>query len=235
MSSQRLPTEYERYLRVPELLALQKPGEARAHHDELLFQIVHQVEELWMKLALEELALTADRLDRNQLAQARYSLARIFHIEQLMTHQFRLIEQMLPSAYFAVRAALGRGSGQESPGFNALLRELPKLWPHFAGALDRGKVTLLEIHKDPDRHPELLEVAEAMIDIDEGFQTFRYHHVTLVKRIIGHGTPSLKGKPTELLEASMKTQLFPALWEVREEIFALFVPGPAVPTGHGNA
>jgi len=56
--TQRPPSEYEKYLRVPELLALQKPGEIRAHHDELLFQIVHQVEELWMKLALEEVVLT---------------------------------------------------------------------------------------------------------------------------------------------------------------------------------
>jgi tryptophan 2,3-dioxygenase len=230
----RPPTEYERYLRVPELLALQKPADVRAHHDELLFQIVHQVEELWMKLGLEEVVLLNDRLDRDQLVQARYSLARIFHIEQLMTMQFRLIEQMLPAAYFAVRAALGRGSGQESPGFNAILRELPKIWPHFAGALDRAGVTLLEIHKDPNRHPGLLEVAEALIDIDEGFQTFRYHHLTLVKRIIGHGTPSLKGKPTELLEASMTTQIFPALWEVREAIFKHFVPGPSIPSGHGT-
>ena len=228
-SSSRPLSEYERYLRVPELLGLQKTADARVHHDELLFQIVHQVEELWMKLALEELVLTKDRLDRDEFVQARVSLARIFNIEQLMTHQFRLIEQMLPAAYFAVRAALGRGSGQESPGFNAMLRETPKLWPHFENALVRAGVTLLDIHKDPNRHPAMLELAEAMIDVDEGFQTFRYHHLALVKRIIGGNTPSLKGKPTELLEASFKTQLFPALWEVREEIFKHFVPGHPIP------
>lgn len=233
-SSSRPLSEYERYLRVPELLGLQKASDVRAHHDELLFQVVHQVEELWMKLALEEVVLCKDRLDRDELVQARYSLARIFQIEQLMTQQFRLIEQMLPAAYFAVRAALGRGSGQESPGFNAMLREVPKIWPHFSKALDRAGVTLLDIHKDPNRHPMLLELAEAMIDVDEGFQTFRYHHINLVKRIIGHGTPSLKGKPTELLEASFKTQLFPPLWEVREQIFAHFVPGAPIPYGHGN-
>ena len=227
-------SEYERYLRVPELLALQKPGDLRAHHDELLFQIVHQVEELWMKLALEELALTIQRLDRDQWVQARYSLARIRQIEDLMTHQFRLIEQMLPAAYFAVRAALGRGSGQESPGFNAMLREVPKLWPHFAATFERAGLTVLEVHKDPDRHPQLLELAEAMLEVDEGFQIFRYHHLNLVKRIIGHGTPSLKGKPTELLEASMGTQLFPALWAIREEIFKHFVPGAPIAYGHGS-
>ncbi len=227
MSSRPL-SEYEKYLRVPELLSLQKPEEQRAHHDELLFQTVHQVEELWMKLGLEELSLAKKRLDGDRLSEARYSLARIFQIEQLMTQQFRLIETMLPHAYFAVRAVLGNGSGQESPGLNGMLREVPTLWPHFAGALERAKVTLLEIHKDPTRHPALLEVAEGMVDIDEGFQTFRYHHLNLVKRIIGHGTPSLKGKPTELLERSMMTQLFPPLWQVREEIFKHFVPGAPI-------
>lgn len=235
MSSNRPLTEYERYLRVPELLDLQKSKDERAHHDELLFQVVHQVEELWMKLAIEELELTKRLLDEDKYVQARYSLARVFEVERLMTAQFRLIEQMLPAAYFAVRAALGRGSGQESPGFNSILRELPKVWPHFAKALERAGVSLLEIHKNPDRHPALLELAETLVDVDEGFQTFRYHHLNLVKRIIGQGTPSLKGKPSELLSASMSTMMFPPLWEVREEIFAHFVPGaPVQYYGHGS-
>ena len=34
-------TEYERYLRVPELLSLQKPPERRSDPDELLFQVIH--------------------------------------------------------------------------------------------------------------------------------------------------------------------------------------------------
>ena len=41
----------------------------------------------------------------------------------------------------------------------------------------------------------------------------------LVYRIIGAGTPSLKGKPSELLERGMKQRFFPALWEVRDQVF----------------
>ncbi|HZO49893.1 MAG TPA: hypothetical protein VFB26_07085 [Gaiellaceae bacterium] len=44
-------SDYERYLLTDELLALQKPEQERAHHDELLFQVVHQSSELWLKLA----------------------------------------------------------------------------------------------------------------------------------------------------------------------------------------
>jgi tryptophan 2,3-dioxygenase len=43
-------SDYERYLRTDDLLALQKPPEERVHHDELLFQTVHQASELWLKL-----------------------------------------------------------------------------------------------------------------------------------------------------------------------------------------
>ena len=47
-------SDYERYLRTDELLALQKPAEERIHRDELLFQTVHQSSELWLKLCLQE-------------------------------------------------------------------------------------------------------------------------------------------------------------------------------------
>ena len=43
-------TDYELYLNTPALLACQKDYKDLANRDELQFQIVHQVEELWMKL-----------------------------------------------------------------------------------------------------------------------------------------------------------------------------------------
>jgi tryptophan 2,3-dioxygenase len=58
-------TEYERYLRVPELLSLQKPEESRTHADELLFQSVHQVEEIWMKAADDEITRLVPAMDRD--------------------------------------------------------------------------------------------------------------------------------------------------------------------------
>ena len=39
-------SDYERYLRTDELLALQKEPEERVHRDELLFTTVHQTSEL---------------------------------------------------------------------------------------------------------------------------------------------------------------------------------------------
>ena len=48
-------TDYERYLRTDELLALQKTADEVVHRDEHLFQAVHQSSELWLKLACTEL------------------------------------------------------------------------------------------------------------------------------------------------------------------------------------
>jgi tryptophan 2,3-dioxygenase len=41
----------------------------------------------------------------------------------------------------------------------------------------------------------------------------------LVYRIIGTGTPSLKGKHSDLLAHGMKQRFFPKLWDVRDEVF----------------
>ncbi len=218
-------TEYERYLRVPELLSLQKPKEARTHDDELLFQTVHQVEELWMKAADDEITRLVPAMDRDELEAARSGLHRIYLLEKLMSDQLRLLETMAPVAYFAIRKGLGHGSGLESPGFNRLLRSSQKVIDAFDRACERRKVTPEDLVRDPSRDRPLWAIAEVMVDVDEAFQSFRYRHLVLVKRIIGAGTPSLKGNPIELLETNAKKMFFPTLWRAREALFTGFVPG----------
>ncbi len=218
-------TEYERYLRIPELLGLQKPEAARTHEDELLFQVVHQVEELWMKAVDHEITGACAALERDDLEAARMGLHRIYLVERLMSDQMRLLETMAPVAYFAIRKGLGHGSGLESPGFNRLLRSSRKVIEAFDRACVRHSVSPELLVRDPSRHRLLWSIAETMLDIDEAFQTFRYRHLVLVKRIIGAGTPSLKGNPIELLENNAKKQFFPTLWRAREALFNDFVPG----------
>ena len=58
------------------------------------------------------------------------------------------------------------------------------------------------------------------MDYDQLLQTWRHRHLLMVYRIIGAGTPSLKGKPSDLLAHGMKQRFFPRLWEVRDELFA---------------
>lgn len=218
-------SEYERYLRVSDLLSLQKPLEERTHEDELLFQVVHQIEELWFKLALDDGRRAIAALDDDQDHEAVFLLHRIQSLETLMTDQLAVIEKMPPSHYWAIRKGLGHGSGQESPGFNAMLQAFAPLWDAYTRLLSRRHLTLEAIYRDPRKNGGAFAIAEALLEIDRGFQAFRYHHLMLVKRILGEGTPSLKGKPTELLERSVKIAFYPELWKIRETLFKDFTPG----------
>src|SRR3954467_3479598 len=85
-------SDYERYLRTDELLALQKPAEERAHPDELLFQTVHQSSELWLKLGTSEAAGATEYLRAGELAAALRLLRRAALCLQFITRQLDMLE-----------------------------------------------------------------------------------------------------------------------------------------------
>jgi tryptophan 2,3-dioxygenase len=213
-------TDYEIYIRTGELLALQKPPGGLACHDEMQFQIVHQVAELWMKLIGHELDHVVERIDKDQLLEAVHTLRRTQGIQRLLLTQLDLLDTMAPKDYMTIRTVLGRGSGQESPGFRHLLK-VPgdSIWPAMQRLLDRRQLTLRQIYEHHPEHTALYQLCEGLLDFDQLLQAWRQRHLLLVYRIIGAGTPSLKGKPSELLEQGMKHRFFPALWEVRDEVF----------------
>jgi tryptophan 2,3-dioxygenase len=213
-------TDYEKYIRTDELLALQKPPGGLACHDELQFQIVHQAAELWMKLMAHELDHAVGLMDEDLPFEAVYTLHRVSSIQRLLLQQMDLLDTMAPRDYMTIRAVLGRGSGQESPGFRHLLR-VPgeRVWPAMARLLERKGVSLRSIYERHAEHTGLYQLCEGLLDFDQLLQTWRQRHLMLVYRIIGAGTPSLKGKPSDLLAEGMKHRFFPALWEVRDEVF----------------
>ena len=220
------PTDYEIYLRVPELLSLQKPEGDLSCHDELQFQIVHQAAELWMKLVEHEMGhfcRTLDEgegpLDRSRLSRAVTTLRRVHLIQGLLLDGVQVLYTMHPRDYMQIRAVLGRGSGQESPGFRRMLALGGEVWPSFERVLQRHDVPLREIYEEPERHADLLSLAEGLLEVDLRLQEWRNRHILLVYRTIGVGTPSLKGKHSELLEKGLRTQFFPKLWEVRDELY----------------
>jgi tryptophan 2,3-dioxygenase len=213
-------TDYEKYIRTEELLALQKPADELSCHDELQFQLVHQVAELWMKLCEHELLFAAARLREDKVPRALRALGRVRGIQQLLLEQMNLLDTMAPRDYMTIRNALGRGSGQESPGFRRMLQLPDEVWPAFAALLQTRGVALRQIYETPDNHPELFNLAEALLDYDQSLQSWRMRHLLMVYRQIGLGTPSLKGKPSDLLAEGMKHRFFPELWQVRDELFA---------------
>jgi tryptophan 2,3-dioxygenase len=219
-------SEYERYLRVPELLELQKPPEKRTHPDELLFQTVHQVEELWMKVIIHDLGEAVLHLDAGAFTPAQGAIDRACSLEELAENQLRLFQTMLPSSYLVIRAGLGQGSGLDSPGFNRINAVAPRVYESYARALEREGVELLSVYQEPTSRPDLLAVAEAMVTFDAHMQRFKREHIMVVCRIIGIGTASLRGNPIEMLERSAKLTYFPMLWAVRDRMFIDFKAGP---------
>ena len=217
--AERSLTDYEKYIRTDELLALQKAPETLACHDELQFQTVHQVAELWMKLVEHELIASSQAMAANDAGRAIRLLARVRMILGLLHDQLALLDTMSPRDYMTIRDGLGRGSGQESPGFKRLLALPSEVWPSFEDLLAGRDTTLRRIYEQPDENVDLFQVAEALLDYDQFLQMWRQRHLMLVFRIIGAGTPSLKGKHSELLAEGLKHRFFPRLWEVRDELF----------------
>jgi tryptophan 2,3-dioxygenase len=119
-----------------------------------------------------------------------------------------------------IRTGLGRGSGQESPGFRTMLKLPGELvWPAVTAFLARVGVTVRQVYDAPNTHHALYQMLEGLVDYDQLLQTWRQRHLMLVYRIIGTGTPSLKGKHSDLLAKGMATRFFPVLWDVRDEVF----------------
>lgn len=214
-------TDYEKYIRTEELLQLQKSPDSLSCHDEMQFQVVHQAHELYMKLIDHELRFMASLLEKGEVSRAITTLGRVARVQRVLLQSVELLDTMAPTDYMTIRTGLGRGSGQESPGFRTMLK-LPGeiVWPAFAALLERKGATLRQIYDHPHDSHELFQLCEGLVDYDQLLQIWRYRHLVLVYRIIGTGTPSLKGKHSDLLAHGMKTRFFPALWDVRDVVFA---------------
>ena len=215
-------SDYERYLRTDELLALQKPPEERAHHDELLFQCVHQSSELWLKLAAEELESAIAHVDAREIAAALRLLPRVHLSLKLSTEQLDMLELMSPWEYTAwIRPILGHGSGFDSPGWNAVRKAAPDLGRAFHDLRREQGLSLVDVYRLGREHEELYQLAEALAEFDERATMWRVRHYKVVERIIGGEVIGTQGTPVELLGKLVQRQFYPELWKVRNELTEL--------------
>lgn len=135
---------YGSYLQLEKLLSAQEPpdysapvsaGELptreRAHHDELLFIVVHQIYELWFKLVLHELGSARDVLARRgphgaeavnerDIPRVTARLRRVNEVLRLCHDHFRLIETMAPGDFLAFRDLIIPASGFQSVQFREM-------------------------------------------------------------------------------------------------------------------
>ena len=214
-------SDYERYLRTDELLALQKGADEWVHRDELLFQTVHQSSELWLKHAWVEVEEATRLVVAGDLAAANRLLRRaciaVKYVEGFLEH----LEQMSPWEYQEVRRVLGHGSGFDSPGFRQIRRVSPPLYAAFDAVYRARGLTLLEVYTRGREHEELYQLAELLTEWDERVGIWRYRHFKVVARIIGEDVVGTQGTPVELLEGLTRHKMFPELWTVRTRLTEL--------------
>ncbi|HZP73551.1 MAG TPA: tryptophan 2,3-dioxygenase family protein [Gaiellaceae bacterium] len=217
-------SDYERYLRTDELLALQKRPDEWIHRDELLFQSVHQTSEIWLKLAWNEVEEASRLVAADHVAAALRLLRRANDCLKIVTGALDMLEHMSPWEYTEVRKVLGHGSGFDSPGFKELRRVGKLLGESFHAARERAGLSLVEVYTLGREHEELYNLAEQLIELDERITVWRVRHFKVVQRTIGGDVVGTQGTPVEIMGRLIHHSFYPELWDVRNELTNMNLP-----------
>jgi tryptophan 2,3-dioxygenase len=109
---------YADYLKLDQILSAQQP--LSTLHDEMLFIVIHQTKELWMKEMLHELDLAIRLVGEDRFAEAYKAMARISRIQAVMTLSWDVLSTLTPVDYMKFRDVLGTSSGFQSGQFRAI-------------------------------------------------------------------------------------------------------------------
>lgn len=259
---------YGDYLRLDLLLSAQQPQSQPPQHDELLFIIQHQTSELWLKLLVHELRSARDLLRSDDLPPALKRMARVKHIQRVLTDQWSVLATMTPSEYAQIRPFLATSSGFQSAQYREvefllgnksadmvevfrhdapaqselaeLLRQ-PSLYDEFLAHLARAGYAVparlldrdwsqpyqlddelvgvfAEVYANPQAHWGVYETCEELVDIEDQFQEWRFRHLQVVQRTIGHKIGTGGSSGVDFLRRALDLTFFPELFEVRTRI-----------------
>lgn len=146
---------YGDYLRLDKILGAQP--EKPVTHDEMLFVIIHQAKELWMKLILHELQGALPLIREGNLRPAFKMMARVKRLQDQLIGSWTVLNTMTPTDYTQFRDALGRASGFQSYQYRSI--------EFFFGNKQRS---MLKPHeKRPEIHARLVELLESPSLYDE--------------------------------------------------------------------
>ncbi len=109
---------YGRYLELDALLTLQRP--VSDEHDEMLFIVIHQATELWVRLMLHELHAAKASIAGDALGPSFKMLARVSRIQAILIESWSILSTMTPSDYLRFRDKLGPASGFQSHQYREL-------------------------------------------------------------------------------------------------------------------
>jgi tryptophan 2,3-dioxygenase len=161
---------YADYLKLDELLSAQRP--LSDLHDEMLFIIIHQTKELWMKEMLHELELAIDLIGRDRFAEAYKAMARISRIQAVMTLSWDVLSTLTPVDYMKFRDVLGTSSGFQSAQFREIEYRLGLKDPAFLEHYQAGTVARARLDaalREPSLREAAIEaLARAGFDVGDG-------------------------------------------------------------------
>ena len=130
---------YGQYLQLERVLGAQSP--LSTHHDEMLFIVMHQASELWMKLCIHELRAAIEQIRQDDLGPAFKMLARVSRVQIQLAQSWDVLSTMTPADYSSFRASLGKSSGFQSYQYRTLEYIIGNKNP-----------AMIEVHR---HHPEL--------------------------------------------------------------------------------
>jgi tryptophan 2,3-dioxygenase len=136
-NASKVSPTYSSYLRLPAILGAQAP--LSGEHDEMLFIIIHQASELWMRLCLHELTAAREKIRADHLGPAFKMIARVTRIQAQLIQSWDVLATMTPFDYSAIRPHLGSSSGFQSYQY--------RLIEFLMGNKNRG---MLDIHHGDD-------------------------------------------------------------------------------------
>ncbi|NKX51338.1 tryptophan 2,3-dioxygenase, partial [Arthrobacter deserti] len=223
-----------------------------------------------------ELRTVRARLQADDLRYAMKGVARVKHIQHILTEQWSDLATLTPAEYAEYRGDLGRASGfqsfqyravefllgnknsamlkvfESSPEAHRLLAELleqSSVYDEFLALLHRrgypvpGRLlardfsrahvfdpdlvrTFKDIYEHAHENWDVYEACEELVDLEENFQFWRFHHLKTVERTIGmkRGTGGSSG--AGFLRKALDLTFFPELFAVRTEIGQAGGPGP---------
>lgn len=143
---------YGDYLHLNQILSSQH--RLSGHHDEMLFIIIHQTSELWMKLILHELTAATDHIVAGDLEPSFKMLSRVARIQQQLVQSWNVLSTLTPSDYMEFREKLGNSSGfqsfqnrliefamgQKNSQLLAVFRHQPELYESMMAALNKPSI-----------------------------------------------------------------------------------------------
>ena len=149
-------TSYGDYLRLDRILDAQSPRSQA--HDELLFIVIHQASELWMKLCLHELEAARAALIADDLDPAFKMMARVSRVQHQLIQSWEVLSTMTPADYSTVRPHLGTSSGFQSVQYRLIEYLMGNKNPRMT-AVHEGRATDHKLLQEAERQPSLYDEA----------------------------------------------------------------------------